>query len=450
MSTRTECASVHFSISGDYLTDVTRQMVLEGRWRTALDLLVNGLDGFTIDQAVSVLKGTAKLDGVNTVNLVEDDQEEILREQMDELFSGIFLHEGSLYEPVSYHRFSDYPGHWNIMPSYLKSNYGPNEHQLQFEFQDNHCTDPVFIRYEKSTKDVPFWHTLNSKPTLPEDFMYLDQTDFDSANYRYDAWSGARNDAVEPTAVFNLKQKEAAKSREAAQDAEDDAREARQQAEYDKLFAMISEEADADTEYGWAQVPFKDTVINVPKRALIALMLDRASVSLTGFHYEPKSYSGIRMINDNPIHSDVILGSGLDPYRVHGFGDQVDHEQAIMDYGYHLQSALTRWNFNVLTRGDKACNLVYGKVVTEDTLFLLKQENNDDSKFILVVKNAAPEWDIYLSKVSAVIVEQGSQLAHLAVVAREKAVPILRMADATHCFKSGAWLSINFNTGIIS
>lgn len=436
--------SVCFSISGAYITDVARQLVEEGKWRNALNLLVEGLQGFTIDDAVKVLKGSARLEGVNSVDLVEDDQEAVMKEMLDDQFSGMYLHEGSLYEAVSYHRYSNYPGFWQTLSSSLKSMYLPTTEQLEFEFNSEHgtkITDPIYIRYEKSSRDVPFWYPIPKEPVLPKDYQYLDHTDFFEADRIVQDWSDSRVSV----ATEVVKQQ----AELVAEQQEETRREAARQAELKKIFDQIAEEADNDTEYGWALVPFKDTTLRVPKRALIALVMNRASRAIPGLNYTAKSYVGMKLQNDNPLHTDVVIGSGLDPLEIYSLGKHHEQEQAIMEYGWELQESLTGWTFNVITRGDSSCNHVYGKVITEDRLHLLASKDEDDD-YILVVKNAAPEWATYLSKVNAVIVEQGSQLAHLAVVARERQVPVLRLAQATDRFLSGCLLSINFKTGIIS
>lgn len=79
MSTTT----VHFSIEGEFLTDLVRGMVTEGRWRDGLAILLNGLDGMTTDQALSILRGTHKLTGQDVVDLVPDDRAAIVAAHVD-------------------------------------------------------------------------------------------------------------------------------------------------------------------------------------------------------------------------------------------------------------------------------------------------------------------------------------------------------------------------------
>lgn len=67
-----ETRSAHFSIDGGWLTNICRDFVLEGKWRHALATLVDGLEGISTDQALSILRGQQRLDGVNSVEMVDD------------------------------------------------------------------------------------------------------------------------------------------------------------------------------------------------------------------------------------------------------------------------------------------------------------------------------------------------------------------------------------------
>lgn len=68
-------AEAHFSIDGEWLTEIVRSLVAEGRWRHALATLVDGLHGISTDEALSVLRGEYKLVGVNECALVAEDAE---------------------------------------------------------------------------------------------------------------------------------------------------------------------------------------------------------------------------------------------------------------------------------------------------------------------------------------------------------------------------------------
>lgn len=65
-----------FSVEGEFLTDLCRSFVTEGRWRHAMATLVEGLPGISTDQVMSILRGTHKLAGVNDLELTPEDRRE--------------------------------------------------------------------------------------------------------------------------------------------------------------------------------------------------------------------------------------------------------------------------------------------------------------------------------------------------------------------------------------
>jgi phosphohistidine swiveling domain-containing protein len=71
---------------------------------------------------------------------------------------------------------------------------------------------------------------------------------------------------------------------------------------------------------------------------------------------------------------------------------------------------------------------------------------------ILVLRNLAPT-DANLTalvKAKCVITEEGGQLAHLAQVALERAVPMVRVLDATKRYRKGQQLRVDAERGIVS
>jgi hypothetical protein len=61
-----------FTVTGESLTEIARDLFLEGQWRKALNLLVDGLEGISHAQAIDVLMHRAKLTGQNVLDIEED------------------------------------------------------------------------------------------------------------------------------------------------------------------------------------------------------------------------------------------------------------------------------------------------------------------------------------------------------------------------------------------
>ncbi len=67
-----ETRTVHFSISGEFITDQARQFWSEFQFKKAFDLL-DCMIGMTKEQQISILAGKNKLVGVNDLDMIEDD-----------------------------------------------------------------------------------------------------------------------------------------------------------------------------------------------------------------------------------------------------------------------------------------------------------------------------------------------------------------------------------------
>ena len=71
MSTRS--ISMHFSITGEFITEHTRNLMLEGNWAFALKTLTDGMIGMSIEHCISILDGKMGLTGMNECKLVPED-----------------------------------------------------------------------------------------------------------------------------------------------------------------------------------------------------------------------------------------------------------------------------------------------------------------------------------------------------------------------------------------
>lgn len=72
MNQKTESGVLHFTITGEFLTAISRNLWAEGACSKALRMLIHGLHGFTEENALAVLTGRKKLVGENTLQLVKD------------------------------------------------------------------------------------------------------------------------------------------------------------------------------------------------------------------------------------------------------------------------------------------------------------------------------------------------------------------------------------------
>jgi len=84
-------------IYGDWLTEFVKQRVIEGRWDHALETL-QCLEGITIEEALRVLKGEAKLTGDSTQGInIEDDWDLQYTEDLKYHFAGCYVDSNGRY-----------------------------------------------------------------------------------------------------------------------------------------------------------------------------------------------------------------------------------------------------------------------------------------------------------------------------------------------------------------
>jgi hypothetical protein len=72
MTTKT----LHFSISGDYITDIVRQVWVEGDMTKAIHILKSGFPMFEMDLIMDIILGKKKLVGINEMTIEDDDTTE--------------------------------------------------------------------------------------------------------------------------------------------------------------------------------------------------------------------------------------------------------------------------------------------------------------------------------------------------------------------------------------
>ena len=71
-----ETGVLHFSIEGEFLTNLSRTLFIEGTPLKAINILTKGLAGFPESFAIQVISGKKKLTGVNEFNIEDDNTKE--------------------------------------------------------------------------------------------------------------------------------------------------------------------------------------------------------------------------------------------------------------------------------------------------------------------------------------------------------------------------------------
>lgn len=164
--------------------------------------------------------------------------------------------------------------------------------------------------------------------------------------------------------------------------------------------------------------------------------------------------SGFKMINDDPSHTDWMLGAGVPLKETYdhegGFGDIV--RKSAYRYKDVLVKKYTNRQFTVLAR-DTDSKWVSGTVCHP------KPGERVAPGSIAVVPNAGPDYQFAMETANmhgvenggrgCIICETGGKLAHLAVVGREYKCIVLMIPDALKLYKEGQRVWIDMESGTI-
>jgi hypothetical protein len=155
--------------------------------------------------------------------------------------------------------------------------------------------------------------------------------------------------------------------------------------------------------------------------------------------WKPVCPQGMKMPNDNPLHTDWWVGCGLNPRGAY------DMQHPVNRAAYRFSSGLA------YTHGADFVKLA-GKGVAFGQVFFPKPNEAVPAGAIAVVPNAGVDYEIALfsackSGHGAVICEVGGKLAHLATVARESQARLVLVDNAMKTFVEGEFVSLNLETG---
>lgn len=475
---REQVGVVGFRIEGSYLTSLVRDYVREGDWRKGYSLLMEGLEGIESQMVLDILSGKSKLVGVNELDVEPDDAEAAVKASLDYQFRHCFKFRGRVFRAYGYvgmaqradwylalriarnddadmlrnvlwRQASDQLDEKPTVKAYSpwKKEYGEAlRYRSAFYAADRQRDISVEVNlpqlgcypvlFEEYQCDVPLWYVL---PTHPGDVARQAYAQgqlpdlYFNAEAPEDAWMSR------PRVRFDNS------SLPVDAEAEDEEDEAAAEAEVESRMELyrqkIAAVADADTEYGWRELSEYDktagrnVTLRVPGRAFICAALGRARAHHLMPDYTPVTYSGMKMLNDDPYHTDAWIGAGMSPDTA--YDDDLPEQRLFMTALYDLQRDKLNFAFDVLARSDKS--YVSGEVIHDPALA--------DAEKVLVLKSADPQFADAALRCAAVIVETGSKLAHLVVVSREAAVPVIRQAKACETLRPGRRVYINLSQG---
>jgi phosphohistidine swiveling domain-containing protein len=206
--------------------------------------------------------------------------------------------------------------------------------------------------------------------------------------------------------------------------------------------------ADNDKEYGWKHLEDRDgNVLKVPGRAFLHFAIKRGDyMNRTGDHnatlpdYEPIAPRELKMMNDDPLHTDCWLGAGL-PLNT-AYEHETWQHKLFFEKMFDIQTTYFDDDFNILNRADK--KEIKGTIVNP-----YNYESVPKGERILVIPHLGVEFEVVALQCDAIICETGGKLAHLATVGREMGIPIIRIENAVVAFALPRKIEIDLLEGKI-
>jgi len=146
---------------------------------------------------------------------------------------------------------------------------------------------------------------------------------------------------------------------------------------------------------------------------------------------------GLKMMNDDPFHTDWVIGAGLDP-----------DDRSLLYYPGPVADAAMKLSHELQDKFDEPSDvhvLVDGPYASGTVYHGRKKKPSPDGA-IVVLPNLHPDYLEAIADAAAVITEEGGAVAHLAQVGRERNLPIVRIAGAIERFDAGGEVSVDTAT----
>jgi len=235
-------------------------------------------------------------------------------------------------------------------------------------------------------------------------------------------------------------------AREAAEDQIEAERETLRQRRLDDLRAAILKQADGDLlDLSWDAVLNADGAVRVPAGSIKvprAPFLRWAFARLKMFEdqmppWQNISPPGLKMMNDDPNHTDWIIGAGLDPT-----------DRALLYYPGPVNDAALKLSSELQDRFDrpKAITVIVDGPWASGTVVHGQANTHVPPGSIVVLPNLHPRYLKATIHAAAIITEAGGATAHLAQVGRDRLLPIVLIEGARQKYPIGISVTVSTAT----
>lgn len=470
---------LHFSISGEFIADIARTRFTEGDYQAGLNILEQ-LEGLALEDQIAILRGKKTLIGMNSnIELVEGSPE--LIEEMEQwhkqTYSSVFKYKNKYYTPYAYvtswsrddlpteesvfshvsHQIIDDfeeiandkmydKGYNGFLKGHLHSRslYYADNPEKDFAIRINDkvkkLNKEAVVLFKEVTEQLPLWATsyyskdpyeaINKKVEYSYDFKEV------GARYYFDDNDYQHSFTEEPKEnTIDIEDEEYQQRRQQfIEDYKRKSEEERYLEEEKRIEAYkqkIIENTNNDKEYGWKELIDETSdeyrSIKVPYRAFLHFAIDRAHHEINNIQVELPPYTpvcpvGLKLLIDNPIHTDCWLGAGLDLDKAYDM-DTWEHKLFFRKMFEYQDFFYSNFEFNVLNGAKKTD-------FTGTTVNIHNYKDFPKGQRILVLPHLGVEFETVALECDAIITETGGKLAHLSIVGREFGIPIIRIDNS--------------------
>lgn len=494
---------VHFTVEGLFIAEMARTRMQEGNYQSSLRIL-ECVEGLPLEDQIAILRGKKTLDGENSnIHLIEEDPEvaKAMDEWHQEAFGGIFSFKDKLFQPYAYvqswsredlpkknSRFSSLSFQFSrefeneLVEKMDSSSWSAllanNPHSRSLYYAETPTQDlaltvdatkikglpfdgKAVILFKQVTEQLPFWAQeyyaktpFEAVQKIPKWKLKKEGAEYYTDDTINDFFPNPHvEDLSEQSEVDIIQTPEYISSRNKFIDNYRENLEKEKQENYEKQLEEIRQKiidyANNDKEYGWKHLEDRDgNVLKVPGRAFLHLAIGKGNYlnrignqEATLPEYNRISPIGLKMYNDDPLHTDCWLGAGLP------LDTAYDHDswqyKLFCEKLFEVQSTYFEDDFNILNRADK--REIKGTIVNP-----YNYETVPKGERILVIPHLGVEFEVVALQCDAIICETGGKLAHLATVGREMGMPIIRIENAVVSFALPRKVEIDLLEGKIN
>ena len=494
-----------FTIEADALNNRARELVLAGEWPEAQRFLTRCLPGLPVEGAYRIMSGETRLVNLGpqevdfAENAGQEPREEDLayRRTLESRYAGVVKTKFGYYQPYAYvsncgsedvDTGDKHPGtrgryldrHQAQIPLDRKTAGTSNALKRSYILRPFHYADDVDedIIFDLSVHGVPGFET-HILPNAPVLFRRIDGELPPWKEATRDplealrAWTAAglrceeRGNAqtygirwVNPLPSSEMTDQDVLQRREADLIAQQEA-EVRRRRECEAARLKIVEQANAQGERGWMALEVGAEVLRIPRAPFEHWALDRCGAGHLAPPWSVCSRAGLKMgmtdsalPADDPLHTDWMLGAGLDPLTINWYGADRNGDLgalSLREAAYALMRRIQAENLNF------ACNVLCGSRIVSGTAYIANAKRKDlpYAGDVVVLPDASERWMEVVqaacgSGSGAVIVAKGGAMAHLVVNGLGDNVNIVRVENATRIYVDGQQIPVDCANGAVT